>query len=375
MNDRRHNGDNPRRPAVFHMEDDRQSSQSEPAQPATARRPAALPAETITLDETDPFAPPPPAHEGDGDIDALTPPPAVPRPRGFPFAKLALGAFSVLLSLAIGLWTDQLIRDLFARNDWLGYLAIGTVTIFLLSLLVAVLREVIALMRLSAVQKLKDEAETARMDRRPARARRVVKQLVTLTRDAPETARGRAAIADMDEEIVDAPHLISFAERELLAPLDQRARRLILNASKRVSIVTAVSPRAVVDLAYVLYESVRLVRAMATLYGGRPGAVGLIRLFRDVIAHLAVTSSIAVGDSLIQQVVGHGVASRLSSRLGEGVINGLMTARIGIAAMDLCRPLAFHAVRRPGIGDFLGELSRIGDNTPNEEKNSGRNRR
>jgi uncharacterized membrane protein YcjF (UPF0283 family) len=32
-------------------------------------------------------------------------------------------------------------------------------------------------------------------------------------------------------------------------------------------------------------------------------------------------------------------------RLGEGVINGLLTARIGIAAMDLCRPLAFRAVK------------------------------
>ncbi|MGO8315977.1 DUF697 domain-containing protein, partial [Rhizobium ruizarguesonis] len=59
--------------------------------------------------------------------------------------------------------------------------------------------------------------------------------------------------------------------------------------------------------------------------------------------HLAVTGSIAVGDSLVKQVLGHGLASKLSARLGEGVINGLMTARIGIAAMDLCRPLAFRA--------------------------------
>ena len=41
----------------------------------------------------------------------------------------------------------------------------------------------------------------------------------------------------------------------------------------------------------------------------------------------------------------------------EGVINGLMTARIGIAAMDLCRPLPFRAVKRPGIGDFMSDLT------------------
>jgi putative membrane protein len=56
-------------------------------------------------------------------------------------------------------------------------------------------------------------------------------------------------------------------------------------------------------------------------------------------------------------VLGHGLAARLSTRLGEGVINGLMTARIGIAAMDLCRPLPFRAAKRPGIGDFIGDLT------------------
>ncbi|KAJ32333.1 hypothetical protein BW45_22440, partial [Agrobacterium tumefaciens] len=172
-----------------------------------------------------------------------------------------------------------------------------------------------------------------------------------------ETAKGRAALKETESDVIDGPHLIELAERELLVPLDRQARALILNSSKRVSVVTAVSPRAVVDLAYVLFEVTRLVRAMAELYGGRPGTLGMLKLLRDVVAHLAVTGSIAVGDGLAQQVLGHGLASKLSARLGEGVINGLMTARIGIAAMDLCRPLPFRAVKRPGIGDFMSDLT------------------
>ncbi|MDT9096873.1 DUF697 domain-containing protein, partial [Escherichia coli] len=74
-----------------------------------------------------------------------------------------------------------------------------------------------------------------------------------------------------------------------------QARALILNSSKRVSVVTAVSPRAVVDLAYVLFEVTRLVRAMAELYGGRPGTLGMLRLLRDLVALLPLTGSIAVG--------------------------------------------------------------------------------
>ncbi len=133
-----------------------------------------------------------------------------------------------------------------------------------------------------------------------------------------------------------------------------------MNAAKRVSLVTAVSPRALVDVGYILFESFKLIRTLSELYGSRPATLGLIRLAKNVVAHLAVTGTVAMGDSLIQQMLGHGIAAKLSARLGEGIINGLMTARVGIAAMDLTRPLPFKAEKRPGISDFLGELTKFG---------------
>jgi putative membrane protein len=111
-----------------------------------------------------------------------------------------------------------------------------------------------------------------------------------------------------------------------------------------------------------VFESGRLIRRLAELYGGRPGTLGFFRLARSVLAHLAVTGSLAAGDSLVQQLVGHGLAARLSAKLGEGVVNGAMTMRIGIAAMETARPLPFRALRRPGIGDFLSTLTRFAEN-------------
>ena len=107
-----------------------------------------------------------------------------------------------------------------------------------------------------------------------------------------------------------------------------------------------------VDVAYVVFEAGRLIRRLAELYGGRPGTLGFFRLARDVLAHLAVTGSMAAGDAFVQQIVGHGLAARLSAKLGEGVVNGMMTARIGIAAMETARPLPFSAVKRPGVERF-----------------------
>ncbi len=58
-------------------------------------------------------------------------------------------------------------------------------------------------------------------------------------------------------EIIDGANLIRLAETEILLPLDERAKTMILDAAKRVSVVTAVSPRALVDLAYVIFEASR----------------------------------------------------------------------------------------------------------------------
>ncbi|WP_027489170.1 YcjF family protein [Allorhizobium undicola] len=340
-----------RRPAAFSLEADA-NPQPNPRGPEARRPPRSFDgAIELTPESQDPFM-----AEADADREAALALPPRKKPR-FSFGKLAATAFGALLSLAIGLWIDDLIRDLFSRADWLGYTAIGIVIIGLVALAAVVGREIAGIYRLNAVQALKEKASGLIVQGTAPQARQVISELLSLTAHRPETARGRETLKQAESDVIDAPHLLDLAERELLGPLDAKARGLIVNASKRVSVVTAVSPRALVDLAYVLFEVVRLVRAMAELYGGRPGSVGMIRLLRDVFAHLAVTGSIAIGDGLAQQVLGHGLASRLSARLGEGVINGLMTARIGIAAMDLCRPLAFHALKRPGISDFTGEIS------------------
>ena len=339
----------PRKPAAFRIEPE---ARPEPVVEADApRRPRGLDRSTaiVTPAEIDVFAETDP-------VDEVPPPPTAPKRRSW-LATIFVTAFGALLSLAIGLWTDRLIRELFSRAEWLGWLAAGLAALAALALLVILIREMAAIARLASVERLRAKALDAITRDDPKAARAVVADLTAFVSHKPETAAGRRALKSLENDIIDGADLVRIAEAEILGPLDARAKQMILDAAKRVSLVTAVSPRALVDLAYVLFESGRLVRRLSELYGGRPGTLGFLRLARGVLAHLAVTGAIAAGDDFVHQIVGQGLAARLSAKLGEGVVNGMMTARIGVAAMEVTRPLPFSALKRPGMTDFLSALA------------------
>jgi putative membrane protein len=309
--------------------------------------------------EPDELYPDAAAEEAAALADGAAVPVAAKRRRGR-WLSLFLAALAGLIALGIGLAVDNLIRDLFSRNDWLGWLALALAAIATFALVVVVAREIAGLVRLRRINRIHEHAvEAATADDRDA-ALGVVREIETLYKRRPETARGRAALARQRREIIDGRDLIGLAETELLLPFDESARRMVLSSAKRVAVVTAISPRALVDLLFVGYEILRLIRRLATLYGGRPGTLGFIRLAQETVGHLAVTGGMAAGDSIVQQLLGHGVAARLSARLGEGVVNGMLTARVGIAAIEVCRPLPFINGAPPRLGDVMAALRPLG---------------
>ena len=50
------------------------------------------------------------------------------------------------------------------------------------------------------------------------------------------------------------------------------------------------------------------------------------------------------------------LAARLSTRAAQGIGAGLLTARLGIKAMELCRPLPWIDDDKPRLGDFRRQL-------------------
>ena len=278
--------------------------------------------------------------------------------RGLHWGTLFWCALGGLILLAVGVRVTDLIVDLLARNKELGGLALALAILAAVSLVVIAIRETAGLMRLATVEKLRQRAADMIVSDDRVEARALVHEFLGLTRRMPRLARSRANLESHLGDIIDGADMVRLAERELMTPLDAQARTLVSAAATRVSVVTALNPRAIIDVLFVLGSALFLVRRLAFLYGVRPGMLGFGRLVRLVVVHLAMTGGLATSDNLIQQMLGHGIAAKLSARLGEGLLNGLLTARFGLAAIDVIRPMPFVALPRPTLRDLMNEVLR-----------------
>lgn len=265
------------------------------------------------------------------------------------FVIWALGAlFSFMISVAV----YDFVTGLLARNTVLGWVAFGLTGLAIAALLALALREAAGFYRLGRLDHLRAEADAARTDLKAAR--KASAHLLQLYKGRADLRWGAKRLEERGAGVMDADGLLALTETELLAPLDTAARLEIEAAARRVATVTALVPLALADVAVALFANLSMIRKIAAIYGGRSGTLGSLKLLRRVFSHLLATGALALGDDLIGSVAGGGILGKLSRRFGEGVVNGALTARVGVAAMDLCRPMPFQALPRPKVSNLMG---------------------
>lgn len=259
----------------------------------------------------------------------------------------------LLLSTVVSVAAWDFVTGLIARSPTLGWLVTGLVATFVLVALAIALKELAGFARLRRVDTLKAQADRALASKDLKAARRVVDQMERLYAGREDTAWGRQRLRERRGDVMDADALLGLAETELLRPLDLAAQAEIEAAARQVATVTALVPLALADVVTALTANIRMIRRIAEVFGGRAGTLGSWRLLRAVMTHLVATGAVAVGDDLIGSLAGGGALAKVSRRFGEGLVNGALTARVGVAAMEVCRPLPFVATKRPGVSGLV----------------------
>ena len=268
-----------------------------------------------------------------------------PSPLSRWFWSLAVALTGFIVSLAA--W--DYVTGLLSRAPILGWIATILIGLLLLVLLIIGFRELAAFGRLRKLDTIQIRARDALLGNDLKAAQGVLGALDNLYAGRADTAWGKAELAQRKGDVLDADALLALTEMTLLQPLDARATREVEAAARQVAMVTAFVPLALADLITALTANLRMIRRIAEIYGGRAGTLGSWRLTRGVLAHLVATGALAVGDDLIGTIAGGGILAKVSRRFGEGIVNGALTARVGVAAMEVCRPLPFHATPRPSV--------------------------
>ncbi|MEL7151186.1 MAG: TIGR01620 family protein [Pseudomonadota bacterium] len=273
-----------------------------------------------------------------------------------PRSRLAAWFWRLLLTLILflsGVAAYDFLTSLVARSPVLAAAAIALLGLFVIVCLAIILRELGALARLNRVDRFHREAADIRSTADLARARGFAKTLMSFYKSRSDMTWGASRLEQTIDESFDADTVLLAIEDQLLAPLDAMAEREVEAAARQVAVVTALVPLAFADVIAALTANLRMIRQIAQIYGGRAGTLGSWRLTRAVITHLVATGAVAVGDDLLGSLGGGHLLGKISRRFGEGLVNGALSARVGVAAMEVCRPVPFSDDKRPRVSRLV----------------------
>ena len=91
-------------------------------------------------------------------------------------------------------------------------------------------------------------------------------------------------------------------------------------------------------------------------HGIELGYYSRLRLFKLVLLNIAFAGASELVREVGMDWMSQDLAARLSTRAAQGIGAGLLTARLGIKAMELCRPLPWIDDDKPRLGDFRRQL-------------------
>lgn len=278
-----------------------------------------------------------------------------PRPRR-PWLRLFFIAGGALLLALLGLEAYDLLAGLFARSALLGTAFALLIVLVAGGALGALGREVVSLRRLARAEQLRQVGARLIPSEVHGQADAFVAEVERLYRGRPELAQPLARFHAQSSDALNDGERVRLLGRIVLAPLDREANRLVRVAARDIGALTALSPLGILDGLIVLARTLAMLRAIARLYGVRPSATTSLRLLRRTIRNVVAAGVGELLSDALVETAGASLLRVLSARAGQGAVNGLLAARLGLGAIQLCRPLPFLEGELPTLKQLRAEL-------------------
>ncbi|MDN0087358.1 YcjF family protein [Yersinia nurmii] len=305
------------------------------------------------------------ADEAEGRAEGLVS--AALKPKRSLWRKMVTAGL-MLFGVSVVAQAVQWVNQAWQQQDWiaLGTTVAGGLIVF--AGIGSVVTEWRRLYRLRQRAEERDVARTLLVSHGLGQGRQFCEKLARqagLDQGHPALQRWQASLHEThnDREVVEL-----YAK--LVQPtLDNQARAEISRYAAESALMIAVSPLALVDMAFIAWRNIRLINRIAALYGIELGYFSRLRLFRLVLLNIAFAGASELVREVGMDWLSQDLAARLSARAAQGIGAGLLTARLGIKAMELCRPLPWMDDDKPKLGDFRRQLiTQLKNTLPKKDK-------
>jgi len=151
---------------------------------------------------------------------------------------------------------------------------------------------------------------------------------------------------------IEVIHLYS---QEILSSVDQKALDEVAKFSTESVVLIAISPVAIIDMMLMFWRNLRMIDKVAGLYGLKLGYWSRIRLIKHVFINMAYAGASEIVTDFGADLIGADLLGKLSGRMAQGLGAGMLTARLGIKTISLCRPIPFQK-QPPKLNDIRKKI-------------------
>lgn len=280
-----------------------------------------------------------------------------PKPRWW---KKLLGASVLLFTSAVIAQTIQWLIDSWQQNQWIYFaVAIASLAVIMVAIN-AIIQEWRTLVRLKRVMRQRQTSEQLWLESQPTQDDSekgkafclAIAKNMQLDQQDPSLIQWQQQVS----EAHSAQEVAYLFSQNVLADLDQQAKRAISKSAAEATLIVAVSPLALVDMFFVAWRNLRLINKIAKIYGIELGYFSRIRLLRMVLINIAFAGVTELVHEIGMDWLSQDITAKLSARAAQGIGVGLLTARLGIKTMEFCRPLSFQTGEKPRLSMIHKQL-------------------
>ena len=251
--------------------------------------------------------------------------------------RIILSLFSILIVFE----TVQFFISGFSQSPFIA--SIYGIILFCLTLIVGtkVIREISALRQFKKQQHLRTKIDDVLANDLVCDAKQLC-QKITAQLPCDLNVENEKQWQEIAQAEYSDSELLQLYSRQVLSKVDEKALVEVAKFSTESVVLIALSPIAIVDMLLMFWRNLRMIDKIAGLYGLKLGYWSRIRLIKQVFVNMAYAGASEIIADFGTDLIGADLLGKLSSRMAQGFGAGMLTARLGIRTIKLCRPIPFY---------------------------------